>query len=102
MIDIYVWFHGVSIYQKSSRLAAFLIVDDPCLVAHVWEKTHESRTLDRVCERSLILGSKASLATVENAGMWVQELRKDFRILVVDELDVVLVEIILLVHGSDN
>jgi hypothetical protein len=34
--------------------------------------------------------------------MWVQELRKDFRILVVDELDVVLVEIILLVHGSDN
>ena len=67
---------------------------------HVWEKPHEAGALYCVCERSLILGSEASLAAIEDARMRVQELSKDFSVLVVDELDVVLIEVILFVHTS--
>jgi hypothetical protein len=70
------------------------------LVRNVREKPHETRALYCHSESSLILGGKAGLPAIENTRMRVQELRKDFRILVVDVLDVVLVEIILLVHGN--
>lgn len=77
-----------------SRFFALVLL----LVRNVWEKSHEARTLDGVCEHALVLGGKASLPAVENASVRIQKLGKDFSVLVVDELDAVLVEIVLFVH----
>ena len=71
-----------------------------CLVCYVWKESHKPCPLDSVCKCSLVLGSESCLTTVKNTCVWVHELRKDFCILVVDELDVVLVKVILFFHND--
>jgi hypothetical protein len=71
-------------------------------MAHVWKQSHEPGTLDGIRKCPLVLGGKAGLPAVKDASVRIQKLGKDFRILIVYELDVVLVEIILFVHGSND
>ena len=67
---------------------------------HVRQQSHEPRALDRDSELALILGSDAGALARQDAAVRVEELTEDFRVLVIDVLDIILAEIALFVHGD--
>ncbi len=68
------------------------------LVTYVWKKPHESCSLDCICKSALILCSESCLLAAKNACMRIEELCKDFSILVVNKLDIVLIKVVLFFH----
>lgn len=54
-----------------------------------WQQSHFSRSADRGCDHSLLLGSITGLLAGENLSSLIDETTKDVHFLVVDEVDLV-------------
>jgi hypothetical protein len=64
------------------------------------KQTHEPGALDGHGQLSLILGGDACALAAQDAAVRIQEFLQDLRVLVVDELDIMLAKIALFIHGD--
>jgi len=82
-------------------MSPFFISRFSVLLGYVWQKSHESSTLDCNCELALILGRNACSLATQDTSMWIQELTEDLRVLIINELDIMLTKITLFFHNND-
>ena len=70
------------------------------LPRYIWPQNHKPGSLDGCSQLALILGGNACTLATNHTTVRIYEFLQYFRVLVVDMLDIMLIEITLFFHGN--